>query len=72
LKLLNGKVREMAADIRIFKAAVSAAAPSDSSAPLALRLGNVDSSARRFCGACRRRGSSCHSFGRPRRRRSRS
>ena len=44
VKLLDDKVREMEGDIRKFKAAVSAAAPSDSAAPLAFRLGNVEGS----------------------------
>ena len=44
VKLLDDKVREMEGDIGKFKAAVSAAAPSDSAAPLALRLGNVEGS----------------------------
>ena len=43
VKLLDGKVREMESNIEKFKAAVSAGAPADSSAPLALRLGNVES-----------------------------
>ena len=44
VKLLDDKVREMEGDIGKFKAAVSAAAPSDSAAPLALRLGSVEGS----------------------------
>ena len=43
VKLLDGRVREMESNIEKFKAAVGAAAPADSSVPMALRLGNVES-----------------------------
>ena len=42
VQLLDGEVCEMESNIENFKAAVNAAAPADSGAPLALRLGNVD------------------------------
>ena len=44
VKFLDDKVRAMEDDIAKFKTAVGAAAPSDSAAPLALRLSSVEGS----------------------------